>query len=144
MWIGVRNLILIIQESAHLFCFREFYLILFWRRLFGSYREILRTLFAIISDFSIRREIDFDERALAHSFTFYLYVLYTPFPSHVLLNHPLSPGAVPLRCFLRGAFLLFWTSPLAWPRVSSQRYVENVELVRELFLPRKRSGAERG
>jgi len=33
---------------------------------------------------------------------------------------------------------------LAWPRVSSQRYVENVELVRELFLSRKRSGAERG
>lgn len=69
--------------------------------------KFLRTLFAIIIDFSIRREIDFDERALAHSFTFYLYVLYTPFPSHVLLNHPLSPGAVPLRCFLRGAFLLF-------------------------------------
>lgn len=31
---------------------------------------------------------------------------------------------------------------MAWPRVSSQRYVENVELVRELFLSRKRSGAE--
>lgn len=113
-----------------------------WRRLFGSYRKILRTLFAIISDFSIKREVDFDERALAHGFTFYLYILYTPFPSYVLLNHPLSPGAH-FRCFLHGAFLLFWTSPLAWPRVSSQRYVENVELVRELFLSRKRSSVER-
>jgi len=68
--------------------------------------EFRRELFAVISDFSITREVDFGvpARALAQLYIsqYYLYVLYTPFPSHVLSNHPLPPRTTSMlftRCF---------------------------------------------
>jgi len=72
-------------------------------------REFRRELF-VISDFSITREVHFGApvRALAQLYIsqYYLYVLYTPFPSHVLSNHPLSPRTTSM-LFTCGVFLLF-------------------------------------
>lgn len=85
--------------------------------IFGEYSEnfTLDDICSVISDFSIRRERSRFRCARAPALAqlyilqYYLYVLYTPFPSHVLLNHPpfqlsslLSRGTTSMlftRCF---------------------------------------------
>lgn len=109
-------------------------------------REILAkiyvTLFAIISDFSIRREVDFGARTQFYILQYYLYVLYTPFPSHVLLNLPLLHRTTSMlftRCF---SFILNLSVGVAKSFQSVLR--RKRWTCSRAFLSWKRSGAERG
>lgn len=109
------------------------YLFISIRNLYNR-RESIDFLFFFSSFIKATNRFRYALIYVASYFTAVLvYVLYTPFPFHVLLNHPLS-GTPTTPMLFTARFSLILNLSLLRPRVSSQRYVENVEFVRELFL----------